>query len=94
MNTRAIGFLLTVLLIVMGCASKQVWVQEGKTENETEQDLDACYAQVEQHFGANLESPRLTTAVTQCMESRGYKQVRIEHRAPRSSVAPVPPGTY
>jgi hypothetical protein len=93
MNTKTMWFLL-VLLLTTGCASKQVWFQEGKTETETERDFNDCYAQAKQSFGTNLESPLGTTAVKQCMESRGYKQIRLEHRAPRSSVAPVPPGTY
>ncbi len=92
MNTKTIWFLL-MLLLVTGCAAKQVWMQEGKTEAETERDFNNCYAQAKQRFGTSLESPHLTTAVNQCMESRGYKQIRIEDRTPKSSVAPVPPGT-
>ena len=85
---------LLMLLLMTGCASKQVWVQEGKTGVETDRDFNDCYTQVKQRLGTNLESPRSTAQVNQCMGSLGYKQVRIEHRAPKSSVAPVPPGTY
>ena len=81
-----------MLLLMTGCAAKPLWVQEGKTEAETERDFDACYAQAKQKSGTSLESPLFTTAVNQCMESRGYKQLRIEPRTPKSSVAPVPPG--
>ena len=93
MNTKTIWVLLTLLLMT-GCASKQVWFQEGKTEGETERDFNDCFAQAKQSFGTNSESPLFTTAVKQCMESRRYKQIRIEHHAPKSSLAPVPPGSY
>ena len=85
-------FLFTLLLMT-GCASKQVWLQDGKSEAETERDFNNCYGQAKQKFGTNLESPLFTTAVNQCMESRGYKQIRIEDRTPKSSVVPVPSGT-
>jgi hypothetical protein len=92
MNTKTIRFMLTLFLMT-GCAPRALWVQEGKTETETERDFNDCYAEAKQKFGTNLESPLFTTAVNQCMESRGYKQIRIEDRTPKSSVAPVPPGT-
>ena len=91
MNTKTMWFLL-LLLLMTGCAARPVWVQEGKTEAETQRDFTDCYAQVKQRFGTKLESPEFTTAVNQCMESRGYKQLRIEDRTPKSSIAPVPPG--
>jgi hypothetical protein len=91
MNTKTMRFMLTLFLMT-GCASKSVWFQEAKTETETERDFNNCYAEAKQKFGTNLESPLFTTAVNQCMESRGYKQIRIEDRTPQSSVAPVPSG--
>ena len=91
MNTKWMRFLL-LLLLMTGCASSPVWVQEGKTEAETERDFNSCYAQATQRLGTNLESPLLSTAVDQCMESKGYKHIRIEDRTPKSSVAPIPPG--
>jgi hypothetical protein len=91
MNTKKMWFLL-LLLLMTGCAARPVWVQEGKTEAETERDFNNCYAQAQQRFGTNVESPLFTTDVNQCMESRGYKQIRIEDRSPKSSAAPVPPG--
>ena len=93
MNAKTMWFFL-IFLVMTGCASKQVWMQEGKTETETERDFNDCYAQATQKFGADFESPRLSTAVKQCMESRGYKQIRFEHRTTKPSVAPVPSGTY
>ena len=91
MNTRTMHLLLMVLLVT-GCAARPVWVQEGKTDAETQRDFNDCYAQAKQRFGTNLESPLFTTHVTQCMESRGYKQLRIEDRTPKPLTAPAQPG--
>jgi hypothetical protein len=91
MNTKTMWCLL-MLLLITGCASRPLWLQEGKTEAETERDFNNCYAQAKQKFGTNLESPLFTTAVNQCMESRGYTQMRMEDRTPKSSIVPVPSG--
>ena len=90
-NTKTM-WLVLVLFLMAGCASRPVWVQEGKTDTQTERDFNDCHTQAKQKFGTNLESPLFTTAVNQCMESRGYNQIRLQDRMPKSTVAPVPPG--
>ena len=91
MGTKTIRFLFLVLLLT-SCASRPTWLQEGKTSTDTERDFNDCYAEAKRKFGTNLESPLFTIDVKQCMESRGYKQIRIEDRTPESPAAPVPRG--
>ena len=63
-----------VLALVTACASRPDWVQEGKTEADTDRDYTQCYQQTQQRYGTNLESPHFKTDLDQCMESRGYKK--------------------
>jgi starvation-inducible outer membrane lipoprotein len=70
-NRKAICFLVMSLLLT-GCASHPQWVQAGKTEAETERDYNECYAQTQQRYGTNLETPHFKADLNQCMESRGY----------------------
>jgi hypothetical protein len=73
MKLKAVGVLLMVVLLA-GCASHAQWVQEGKTQVDTERDYDECYAQTKQRYGTDLESPHFTADLNQCMESRGYRR--------------------
>ena len=71
MKRTAIRCLLAVLLI-SGCASRPNWVQEGKSDAETDRDYRECYDQTQKKYGTNLESPHFRVDLDQCMESRGY----------------------
>ena len=73
MIVKAVGVLLMVMLLA-GCVSHTQWVQEGKTQFDTERDYDECYAQTKQRYGTDLESPHFTADLNQCMESRGYRR--------------------
>ena len=66
--------LVLMVMILTGCATKVHWVQEGKTEAETERDYQECYAHTQQRYGTDLESPHFTADLHQCMESRGYQR--------------------
>jgi hypothetical protein len=63
-----------VLLAVCATCASAEWVQEGKTEAETHRDYKQCYAQTQQRYGTDLESPHFKTDLAQCMESRGYRR--------------------
>ncbi len=71
---RTAAWLLLVLALLTGCATKVEWVQEGKSDAETQRDYKECYAQTKQRYGTDLESPHFTADLNQCMESRGYKR--------------------
>ena len=73
MKVPVLGWLL-VGILGTGCASHPQWVQEGKTEADTERDYNECYKQTKQRYGTDLESPHFTADLNQCMESRGYKR--------------------
>jgi hypothetical protein len=66
------GSLLIATLVA--CVATVEWVQEGKTEAETQRDYKECYAQTQQRYGTNLESPHFKADLDQCMESRGYRR--------------------
>jgi hypothetical protein len=68
--TIAVGY--TVLLAAFAACASAEWVQEGKTDAETQRDYKECYAQTQQRYGTNLESPHFKADLDQCMESRGY----------------------
>ena len=63
----------TALVAFAACASAE-WVQEGKTGAQTQGDYKECYAQTQQRYGTNLESPHFRADLDQCMESRGYRR--------------------
>lgn len=64
----------TVLLAAFAACASAEWVQEGKTDAETQRDYKECYAQTQQRYGTNLESPHFKADLDQCMESRGYRR--------------------
>ena len=68
-----LGWLL-ISVLVMACATKVEWTQEGKKGTDTERDYNACYAQTSQRYGTDLESPHFTADLNQCMESQGYRR--------------------
>jgi hypothetical protein len=65
---------LAMACLLAGCASSVHWVQEGKTQAETERDYTECREQTEQQHGPNVKSPHFTADLNQCMESKGYKR--------------------
>jgi hypothetical protein len=64
----------SLLIATLSACASVGWVQEGKTEAETQRDYKECYAQTQQRYGTNLESPHFKADLHQCMESRGYRR--------------------
>jgi hypothetical protein len=67
-------YLLLIFVLNTGCAPNVQWVQEGKSEAETQRDYRDCYDQTQKRHGTNLESPHFTADLNQCMESKGYRK--------------------
>jgi len=70
-----------LLGLLTACAPDYVYIQDGKSEGDVRQDYIGC---AEQQF-------KVSNNTTKCMESRGYRVVKIEEPSRSDEQArPVP----
>jgi hypothetical protein len=73
-----------VSTLTSGCASDYVYLQMGKSEAQVRQDYTECVDQQQYQFAsAGIEGQRIvvvqrTQDTSACMESKGYRTVKIE----------------
>lgn len=65
----------SVLFLLIGCATKPNWVQEGKTPREANLDVIQCYDyELKQHAGfEDLTDQEIKQLMSECMKAKGYR---------------------
>jgi len=69
----------SVLFLLIGCATRPHWVQEGKTWEETNEDRVQCYDSELKHHAQfeNLTDQEISQLMRTCMEGKGYRDKRL-----------------
>lgn len=81
-NLRSLMFLCIVGGMASGCGADYVYLQKGKSETEVRQDYTSCAERQQVQFssGGADGQQALVLDTSRCMESKGYRAVKIERR--------------
>jgi hypothetical protein len=84
-NPLRVRWLLVLLVVLSGC-SPLIWVKEGGTAQQFEQDRFDCEQGVTMRYGGSAQmGPGYASMARQdfdrCLETKGYRQATAEERA-------------
>jgi hypothetical protein len=75
--------LISVLVVLAGCAQEIVWQKPGSNEQDLAQDSDGCRARAYAVQGGMTGGNAQQTAIvyTSCMEEKGWKRVEAPEKS-------------